>query len=152
MKKMKKLAALAMAMAMVLSLMAVTAAAYGAEEHEHDETCCEETIMPRTPVCACGEMAHVKNVGPTQISSATCPRLGSGLHVRVVVGYVYWCDACDMYVGANRAKSACMDACTGDPWSTKCYNPNPKTVWGNPSQYTSEAEVFEMLKNFKPTM
>ena len=55
----------------------------------------------------------------------------------VVVGSVYWCGPCDMYVGANRAKSACMDACTGDPRSTECYNPNPKTLWGDPSQYAS---------------
>lgn len=152
MKKTKKLAALFLAMVMVFSLMAVTAAAYGAEEHKHDETCCEEVVMPRGPVCVCGEIAHVRNVGPTQILSKICPRLGSGLHVRVVVGSVYWCGACDMYVGANRAKSACMDACTGDPRSTECYNPNPKTLWGDPSQYASEAEVFEMLKNFRPIM
>lgn len=49
MKKAKKLAALFLAMMMALSIMAVTAAAYGAEEHAHDEACCEETVMPRIP-------------------------------------------------------------------------------------------------------
>lgn len=49
MKKTKKLAALFLAMVMAFSLMAVTAAAYGAEEHVHDETCCAETIQPRKP-------------------------------------------------------------------------------------------------------
>lgn len=116
-----------LAMVIAFSLMAVTAAAYGAEEHKHDKTCCEEVVMPRVLVCVCGEMAHVRNVGPTQISSKTCPRLGSGLHVRVLVGSVYWCEACG-YVGANRAKSACMDACTGDSRSTDCYDLNPKTL------------------------
>ena len=53
MKKMKKLAALVLAMAMAFSLMSVTAAAYGAEEHEHDTTCCEATIQPRIPAMWC---------------------------------------------------------------------------------------------------
>ena len=52
MKKTKKLAALVLAMLMAFSLMAVTAAAYGAE-HEHDGTCCEETIQPRRPAAQC---------------------------------------------------------------------------------------------------
>ena len=58
MKKTKKLAALILALMMAFSLMAVTAAAYGADEHIHDGTCCEETIQPRkpaAPVCPyCG--------------------------------------------------------------------------------------------------
>jgi hypothetical protein len=45
-----------------------------------------------------------------------------------------------------------MDACTGDPRSTKCYNPNPKTLWGDPGKYTSEAALFAMLKDFSPVM
>jgi hypothetical protein len=49
MKKTKKLAALVLALVMAFSLMAVTAAAYGADEHVHDGTCCEETIQPRKP-------------------------------------------------------------------------------------------------------
>ena len=49
MKKTKKLAALILALMMAFSLMAVTAAAYGADEHIHDGTCCEETIQPRKP-------------------------------------------------------------------------------------------------------
>ena len=49
MKKAKKLAALILALVMAFSLMAVTAAAYGADEHVHDGTCCEETIQPRKP-------------------------------------------------------------------------------------------------------
>ena len=60
MKKTKKLAALVLAMVMAFSLMAVTAAAYGADEHVHDGTCCEETIQPRKPgaaVCPyCGQV------------------------------------------------------------------------------------------------
>lgn len=53
MKKMKKLAALVLAMVMAFSLMAVTAAAYGADEHEHDATCCEATIQPRGLAMSC---------------------------------------------------------------------------------------------------
>ena len=151
MKQTKKLAALFLALMMAFSLVAVTAAA-SVEEQVHDEVCYEEVVMPRGPICRCGEMAHMRDVGPTQISSQTCPRLGSGFHVRVVVGSVYWCSACDEYVGANSATSACMDACTGDPWSTACYNPNPKTLWGDPTKYISEAAVFEMLKDFRPIM
>lgn len=49
MKKTKKLAALFLAMVMAFSLMAVTAAAYGAEEHTHDETCCENAVIARKP-------------------------------------------------------------------------------------------------------
>ena len=49
MKNMKKLAALFMAMVMAFSLMAVTAAAYGTEEHAHDETCCENAVIARKP-------------------------------------------------------------------------------------------------------
>ncbi len=49
MKKTKKLAALILALVMAFSLMAVIAAAYGADEHVHDGTCCEETIQPRKP-------------------------------------------------------------------------------------------------------
>ena len=49
MKKTKKLAALILALVMAFSLMAVTAAAYGADEHVHEGTCCEETIQPRKP-------------------------------------------------------------------------------------------------------
>lgn len=52
MKKTKKLAALVLAMVMAFSLMAVTASAYGAE-HEHDGTCCEESIQPRRPAAQC---------------------------------------------------------------------------------------------------
>lgn len=152
MKNMKKLAALVLAMVMAFSLMAVTTAAYSAEEQVHDEVCYEDVVMPRAPTCHCGEIAHIRNVGPTQISEQKCPRLGSGFHVRVVVGSVYWCSPCDEYVSANRAESACMDACTGDPWSTACYNPNPKTLWGDPTKYTSEAALFEMLKDFRPIM
>lgn len=52
MKKTKKLLALVLAMVMAFSLMAVTAAAYGAEEHEHEcVVCCEdEGVMPLGPV------------------------------------------------------------------------------------------------------
>lgn len=144
MKKSKKLAALVLAMVMALSLMAVTAAAYGAEK----------SVMRRLPACPCGEGAvYVKELYyPYQIFSVKCPRLGHGLHVRVVVGSVYWCNGCDNYVSANKTASACMDACTGDPRSTKCYNPNPKTLWGDPGKYTSEAELFAMLKDFSPVM
>lgn len=53
MKKMKKLAALFLALVMVLSCMAMTAAAYGSEEHTHDETCCAEAIQPRVPAMQC---------------------------------------------------------------------------------------------------
>ena len=54
MKKMKKLAALVLALVMAFSLMAVTAAAAGAEEHEHDcAVCSEETIQPRLPAVPC---------------------------------------------------------------------------------------------------
>ena len=53
MKKTTKLAALVLAMAMAFSLMAVTAAAYGAEEHEHTHVCSEETIQPRKPGMLC---------------------------------------------------------------------------------------------------
>lgn len=53
MKKTKKLAALVLALAMAFSLMAVTAAAYGAEEHEHTHVCSEETIQPRIPGATC---------------------------------------------------------------------------------------------------
>lgn len=83
MKKMKKLAALALAMAMVLSLMVMTAAAYGAEEHEHDETCCEETIMPRRPAARCLLCAspmdeiRVYRIGDDMYSDFECPVDGS---------------------------------------------------------------------------
>ncbi len=70
MKKTKKLAALILALVMAFSLMAVTAAAYGADEHVHDGTCCEETIQPRkpaAPVCPyCGTVTTetgMKEVG-----------------------------------------------------------------------------------------
>lgn len=70
MKKTKKLAALFLAMVMAFSLMAVTAAAYGAEEHVHDETCYAETIQPRKPTgpacpyCAqTMDFAYVARVG-----------------------------------------------------------------------------------------
>lgn len=53
MKHTKKLAALFLALMMVFSLMAVTAAAYGAEEHEHTDACSEETIQPRMPAMQC---------------------------------------------------------------------------------------------------
>ena len=53
MKKTKKLAALFLALMMVLSCMAVTAAAAGAEEHEHDGVCCAETVQPRKPGATC---------------------------------------------------------------------------------------------------
>ena len=49
MKKTKKLLALVLALVMAFSLMAVTAAAYGAEEHNHDGACSVETIQPRKP-------------------------------------------------------------------------------------------------------
>lgn len=53
MKLTKKLAALVLALTMVFSLMAVTAAAYGAEEHEHTDACSVETIQPRRPEYEC---------------------------------------------------------------------------------------------------
>ena len=49
MKNTKKLLALVLALVMAFSLMAVTAAAYGAEEHDHDGACSVETIQPRKP-------------------------------------------------------------------------------------------------------
>lgn len=60
MKKMEKLAALVLAMVMVFSFMAVTAAAYGAEEHEHTHVCSAGMVQPRMPAMECpkckGEM------------------------------------------------------------------------------------------------
>lgn len=51
MKQTKKLLALVLALMMAFSLMAVTAAAAGAEEHEH--VCSEETLQPRRPKAWC---------------------------------------------------------------------------------------------------
>ena len=62
MKNTKKLLALVLAMVMAFSLMAVTAAAYGAEEHEH--VCSTETIQPRQPTDLCPECARpMTNLG-----------------------------------------------------------------------------------------
>lgn len=70
MKRTKKLTALVLALMMALSCMAMTAAAYGAEEHVHDETCCEEAVTPRglSPECpSCGSpMTRVGGGGGTQ--------------------------------------------------------------------------------------
>ena len=52
MKLTKKLLALVLAMVMAFSLMAVTAAAYGAEEHEHTHAC-TETIEPKGVAMMC---------------------------------------------------------------------------------------------------
>lgn len=82
MKKTKKLAALVLAMVMAFSLMAVTAAAYGAEEHVHDGTCCEtEEATPRMawvicPVCGAAAQQIEREVnGKTQhkIICTNCP-------------------------------------------------------------------------------
>lgn len=53
MKSTKKLLALVLAMMMALSVMAMTAAAYEAEEHVHDETCCEAEPRYVVPGVAC---------------------------------------------------------------------------------------------------
>lgn len=52
MKRTKKMLALVLAMVMAFSLLAVTAAAYGAEEHEHECAACseDEGVMPLGPV------------------------------------------------------------------------------------------------------
>ena len=82
MKKTKKLAALILALVMAFSLMAVTAAAYGADEHVHDGTCCEETIQPRKPggwCPRCGEGASCYPCGEKDgriIYRWECPSCG----------------------------------------------------------------------------
>lgn len=55
MKRTKKMLALVLAMVMAFSLLAVTAAAYGAEEHEHECAACseDEGVMPRGAVRPC---------------------------------------------------------------------------------------------------
>ncbi|MDE7221308.1 MAG: hypothetical protein K2O45_17100 [Oscillospiraceae bacterium] len=67
MKKTRKLAALFLAMLMAFSLLAVTAAAYDAEEHDHDcVVCCEdEGVVPmydpkRCP--RCGREAYYSEI------------------------------------------------------------------------------------------
>lgn len=59
----KRLAALLLAMMMALSVLAVTGAAYGEEEHVHDETCCAERIVPSGAKClGCnGDMYFYRN-------------------------------------------------------------------------------------------
>lgn len=78
MKKTKKLLALVLAMMMAFSLMAVTAAAYGADEHEHTHVCSEETIQPRIPAMRCpvcdeAMIAHVRYNGTQRVVDFTCP-------------------------------------------------------------------------------
>lgn len=65
MKHTKKLAALFLALVMALSVMAVTAAAYGAEEHEHTGACSTETIQPRKPAESCPNCGR----GMTEVGS-----------------------------------------------------------------------------------
>ncbi len=84
MKKTKKLAALVLAMVMAFSLMAVTAAAYGADEHVHDGTCCEETIQPRKPAAPeCWECnSPMRETGPDSLNGKPimyyeCSRCGT---------------------------------------------------------------------------
>lgn len=80
MKHTKKMLALFLALAMAFSLMAVTAAAYGAEEHDHDGACSVETIQPRKP--AAPECPHCNQI---------MPAVGSGNDFR---GHytLYWCE------------------------------------------------------------
>lgn len=83
MKKTKKLAALVLAMVMAFSLMAVTAAAYGAEEHEHTHVCSEETIQPRIPAMQCPKCgaamdARVYYEGTQRYIEFTCPNASCG--------------------------------------------------------------------------
>lgn len=62
-------------MVMSFSLMAVTAAAYGAEEHEHTHVCSTETIQPRkpgAPQCIyCGQAMTDVGAGKDQIGPFT---------------------------------------------------------------------------------
>ncbi len=76
MKRTKKLLALVLAMVMAFSLMAVTAAAYGAEEHEHTHVCSEETIQPRLPAVRCPKCGTVMDawLGPNA-AGETCLKL-----------------------------------------------------------------------------
>ena len=85
MKKTKKLLALVLALVMAFSLMAVTAAAYGAEEHDHDGACSVETIQPRKPGYYCPKCmgpANCRNTGRTNkegydIYKYECPTCGT---------------------------------------------------------------------------
>lgn len=94
MKKTKKLAALVLAMVMAFSLMAVTAAAYGAEEHVHDGTCCEETIIARKPSARCSYCGS----GMVDCGSASMPNGTSGILFRC------YNDECPYFV-SNRVRA-----------------------------------------------
>ena len=84
MKNTKKLLALVLALVMAFSLMAVTAAAYGAEEHDHDGACSVETIQPRKPGGFCPNclgpasyyISDPNGTGENLVFVYDCPKCG----------------------------------------------------------------------------
>lgn len=95
MKKMKKLAALVLAMVMAFSLMAVTAAAYGAEEHKRDGTCCAEAVQPRKPGATCSYCGY----GMTETGSS---QDSYGRYLR----FTCYNDDCSYFISSSRRERA----------------------------------------------
>ena len=99
MKRTKRLLALVLAMMMALSIMAVTAAAYDAEEHNHEcAACCEdEGIMPlgitrrcTEPGCS-GTVSRYSTLKYESINGV-CPLCGQRGCSRI---YQCECEACN---------------------------------------------------------